>query len=145
MLCKGQAFNVYWPWSAQGRVVCLIDLHKLHLWYLYIYIYIYIYNIIIFVCVFPIILAEMFESFKADLNSHNTSFRFIMVHKNGVLSTMVKCCGHCLCVTVTELSGHLWLQERKKAVKDAQKEKRKNKMPKHIKKRKEKVSKLKKK
>lgn len=36
------------------------------------------------------------------------------------------------------------LQERKKMVKEAQREKRKNKIPKHVKKRKEKTAKMKK-
>lgn len=38
----------------------------------------------------------------------------------------------------------LFFQEKKKMVKEAQRERRKNKVPKHVKKRKEKVSKMKK-
>jgi len=40
---------------------------------------------------------------------------------------------------------HLFLQERKKAVKELQREKRQDKTPKHVKKRREKLAKLKKK
>lgn len=38
----------------------------------------------------------------------------------------------------------VFLQERKKMVKEAQREKRKNKVPKHVKKRRDKVAKIKK-
>uniref|UniRef100_A0A671MEN2 Serine/threonine-protein kinase RIO1 n=1 Tax=Sinocyclocheilus anshuiensis TaxID=1608454 RepID=A0A671MEN2_9TELE len=52
---------------------------------------------------------------------------------------------HELCPWVARISWYFYVfQERKKLVKEGQREKRKNKMPKHVKKRKEKVSKMKK-
>ena len=60
------------------------------------------------------------------------------------LRFLIKESGKLHCVTQV-LIWAFYFQERKKAVKEARREKRENKTPKHVKKRKEKVAKTKKK
>uniref|UniRef100_A0A673H3B3 Serine/threonine-protein kinase RIO1 n=1 Tax=Sinocyclocheilus rhinocerous TaxID=307959 RepID=A0A673H3B3_9TELE len=73
----------------------------------------------------------------ATLRKHKWTERYLIGTENFAT--------HELCPWVARISWYFYVfQEKKKLVKEGQREKRKNKMPKHVKKRKEKVSKMKK-
>ncbi len=73
----------------------------------------------------------------ATLRKHNWKEKYLMGTENVPTDE--------LCLWVVRISLYFCVfQERKKIVKGAQREKRKNKVPKHMKRRKEKVAKMKK-